>query len=156
MAHPQKGGIAKPFLRRSKLISTVLRWHRKDISLQRLFSIFPNGWPGRGLLILRLVGGTLLIYEGTVALSRSPSLQVMIMEVVAIGAGTLLLIGLGTPVAGAVVVLLEVAFAFSLPAHVEDSILLASLGAALATLGPGLRSIDARLFGRKRIDIGGQ
>jgi putative oxidoreductase len=154
LAHPQKGGIAKPFLRRSKLISTVLRWHRKDISLQRLFSIFPNGWPGRGLLNLRLVGGTLLIYEGTVALSRSPSLQVMIMEVVAIGAGTLLLIGLGTPVAGAVVVLLEVAFAFSLPAHVEDSILLASLGAALATLGPGLRSIDARLFGRKRIDIG--
>jgi len=95
-----------------------------------------------------------LIYEGTVALSRSPSLLVMIMEVVAIGAGTLLLIGLGTPVVGAVVVLLEVAFAFSLPAHVEDSILLASLGAALATLGPGLRSIDARLFGRRRIDIG--
>ena len=105
-------------------------------------------------MILRLVGGTVLIYEGTVALSRSPSLQVMIMEVVAIGAGTLLLLGLGTPMAGAVVVLLEVAFAFSLPAHVEDSILLASFGAALATLGPGLRSIDARLFGRKRIDIG--
>jgi len=152
---PKRGGVAKPFLRRSKGISTVLRWHRKDISLQRLFSIFPNGWPGRGLLILRLAGGTILIYEGTVALSRSPSFQVMIMEVVAIGVGTLLIVGLVTPVAAAVVVLLEIAFAFALPAHVEDSILLASLGAALATLGPGLRSIDARLFGRKRIDIGG-
>ena len=121
--------------------------------MQRLFSIFPNGWPGRGLLVLRFAAGALLIYEGIVALSRSPSLQIMIMEVAAIGAGTLLLLGLATPVAGAVVVLLEAAFAFSLPAHVETSILLASLGAALATLGPGLRSIDARLFGRKRIDI---
>jgi uncharacterized membrane protein YphA (DoxX/SURF4 family) len=97
-----------------------------------------------------------LVYEGTVALSRSPSFQVMIMEVVSIGVGILLLIGLATPVAGAVVVLLEIAFAFALPAHVEASILLASFGAALATLGPGLRSIDARLFGRKRIDIGGR
>jgi uncharacterized membrane protein YphA (DoxX/SURF4 family) len=107
-------------------------------------------------LILRIAGGTILIFEGTVALSRSPSFQVMIMEVVAIGVGTLLLIGLVTPVAAVVVVLLESAFAFALPAHVEDSILLASLGAALATLGPGLQSIDARLFGRKRIDIGGR
>jgi hypothetical protein len=27
------------------------------------------------------------------------------------------------------------------------------LGAALAMLGPGVRSVDARLFGRRRIDI---
>lgn len=31
--------------------------------------------------------------------------------------------------------------------------MLASLGAALAMLGPGVRSVDARLFGRKRSDI---
>ena len=115
--------------------------------------MFPNGWPGRGLLVLRLAAGTVLIYEGIVARSQSPSLLIMIMQAAAIGAGTLLLLGLATPLAGAVVVLLEIAFAFSLPGHVEDSILLASLGAALAALGPGHLSIDARLFGRKRIDI---
>jgi hypothetical protein len=31
---------------------------------------------------------------------------------------------------------------------------LAVVGAALAMLGPGIWSLDARLFGRKRIDIG--
>ncbi|HEX8765158.1 MAG TPA: hypothetical protein VF740_08355 [Candidatus Acidoferrum sp.] len=32
-------------------------------------------------------------------------------------------------------------------------LLLAVLGASLAMLGPGAWSVDARLFGRKRIDI---
>ena len=32
-------------------------------------------------------------------------------------------------------------------------ILLGALGAALAMLGPGAWSVDARLFGRKRIQI---
>jgi hypothetical protein len=29
--------------------------------VQRLFSMFPNSWPGAGLLLLRLVSGGLLI-----------------------------------------------------------------------------------------------
>jgi hypothetical protein len=33
---------------------------------------------------------------------------------------------------------------------------LGALGAALAMLGPGAWSVDARLFGRKRIEISGQ
>jgi hypothetical protein len=40
--------------------------------------------------------------------------------------------------------------------HVGDPwipILLGSLGAALAMLGPGAWSVDARLFGWKRLDI---
>jgi putative oxidoreductase len=35
----------------------------------------------------------------------------------------------------------------------RSCVMLAAVGAALAMLGPGVRSIDARLFGRKRIDI---
>jgi hypothetical protein len=35
----------------------------------------------------------------------------------------------------------------------EDAVLLATLGAALAALGPGAHSVDARLYGRKRIEI---
>jgi hypothetical protein len=38
----------------------------------------------------------------------------------------------------------------------QGTILLATLGVALAFLGPGALSIDARLFGRKRLDIQGR
>ena len=65
----------------------------------------------------------------------------------------LLLLGLWTPIAGALVVVVEIWFASSGTSHLENSILLATLGAGLAALGPGFRSIDARLFGRKRIDF---
>jgi hypothetical protein len=35
----------------------------------------------------------------------------------------------------------------------ENAVLLATLGAALAVLGPGSYSVDVKLFGRKRILI---
>jgi hypothetical protein len=35
----------------------------------------------------------------------------------------------------------------------ENAVLLATVGAALAALGPGAHSIDARLYGRKRIEM---
>ena len=121
--------------------------------LQRLFSMFPNGWPGAALLLLRLVAGTLLIYDGVVALRTGPDLQTTILQSVAIGAGTLLILGLWTPIAGTLVILVEVCFAFLGTTHVRSNILLGALGAALAVLGPGIRSIDALRYGRKRFDI---
>ena len=80
--------------------------------LQRLFSMFPNGWPGAALLLLRLVAGILLIYDGVVALRTGPDLQTTILQSVAIGAGTLLILGLWTPIAGTLVILVEVCFGF--------------------------------------------
>src|SRR6202050_5163175 len=81
-------------------------------ALQRLFSMFPNGWPGAALLLLRLVAGILLIYDGVVALRTGPDLQTTILQSVAIGAGTLLILGLWTPIAGTLVILLEVCLGF--------------------------------------------
>jgi hypothetical protein len=43
--------------------------------------------------------------------------------------------------------------AFSNPGNPWSCIMLGTLGAALALLGPGGWSVDARLFGWKRIDI---
>ena len=43
--------------------------------------------------------------------------------------------------------------AFSQPGDPWTYILLGSIGIALALLGPGAWSIDARIFGWKRIDI---
>jgi uncharacterized membrane protein YphA (DoxX/SURF4 family) len=107
--------------------------------------MFPNGWPGLALLLLRAAAGVLLMYDGAVPL---------ILRFVAIGAGSLLLLGLWTPIAGVLVTCVEVCFLLLGTAHVQSSILLGAVGAALVALGPGALSIDARLFGRKRVDIG--
>jgi putative oxidoreductase len=121
--------------------------------LQRLFSMFADGWPGAGILLLRLVTGTLLIRDGVTALIAGPQLQTIILYSSAVGAGLLLLAGLWTPIAGTLVAIVEIWSALSGLNLLENSILLATIGATLAVLGPGSRSIDARLFGRKRIAV---
>ena len=115
--------------------------------------MFPNGWPGRGLLLLRLVAGVLLIHSGVSELVRQPQWQLLARSVVAAGAGILLLVGLWTPAAGVLVVIVELWAALTKVDNLQNCLILAALGAALAMLGPGVRSIDARLFGRKRIEI---
>jgi len=64
-----------------------------------------------------------------------------------------LLAGIWTPVAGALLAVSDIWLALSGTAHLRSSILLATIGAAIAVLGPGAWSIDALLFGRKRLDI---
>ena len=145
-------GVSLPFLYRLSFSSRHLGPSR-GLSLQRLFSMFPNGWPGRGLLLLRCIAASLLIYDGVTALLDTPPLGVIVFHVAAVGAGLMLIAGLWTPLAGLLVVIVQSAFAFYATTHIRSAILLATLGAALVMLGPGVNSIDARLFGRKRIDI---
>jgi putative oxidoreductase len=127
-------------------------------SLQRLFSTFPDGWPGFGLFLLRLGAGVALIclcISSFAAVGEPVSIARDLIE--AIG-GTLLLAGLWTPVTGTFVAIEEVWIALSEHSSHQDvqwiHILLAVLTAGVAMLGPGAWSIDARLFGRKRFDIG--
>jgi putative oxidoreductase len=125
----------------------------EGIVLQRLFSTFANGWPGRGLLLLRMLLGIALIHYGIVDLREAHRFASMAPQIVAAGAGILLLVGLWTPVTGALVAIAEVWMAFSRPGDPWIPIILATLGATLAMVGPGAWSIDARLFGRKHIDL---
>jgi putative oxidoreductase len=76
-----------------------------------------------------------------------------VLSVLEVGAGLLLLAGLWTPVAGTLVAGLEVWTIILTHGNLWIYIPLGTLGAALAMLGPGAYSIDARLFGRKHIDI---
>jgi putative oxidoreductase len=125
--------------------------------LQRLFSTFASGWPGVGLLLLRLLTGAAVIYFGIANVLEAPPLAITVLQIIGAVAGILLLIGLGTPVAGTLAAIVKVWIALSrFFSHSGDPwipIVQAVLGAVLAMVGPGAWSIDAQLFGRKRIDF---
>ena len=84
----------------------------------------------------------------------APEWHGIIRQSLATVGGVLLLMGFFTPMAGALVVIVELWTALSRADNLRTCIGLAVVGAALAMLGPGIWSLDARLFGRKRIDIG--
>jgi len=124
--------------------------------LRRLFSTFARGWPGAGLLLMRLVVGIALVVRRMIELQSAPPISLAVIHVLAIASGILLLAGLWTPIAGVLLAIIEIWSAFTHPHDPWSSILLGTLGAALAMLGPGAWSADARLFGWKRIDIRGR
>jgi putative oxidoreductase len=128
-------------------------------ALQRLFSTFPNGWPGRGLLLLRLGVGVALVYLGACGLLGTPGDAIAdIRNLIEAAGGLFVIAGLWTPAAGAVIALDELWIALSVYSAPREGhwthIFLAVLAAGLAMLGPGAWSVDAHLFGRKRFDFG--
>lgn len=125
--------------------------------LQRLFSTFPNSWPGVGLLQLRLCLATAVLYFGLAGLSKPYGTIVFQQASIAAAGAFFVLAGLWTPVMGTLVALDQVWIAFSsyslAPEDAWIHAFLAVLAVSVAMLGPGAWSIDARLFGRKRFDI---
>lgn len=120
--------------------------------MQRLFTMFPAGWPGAGLLVLRLAAAIPLLIRGSSTFWGIHH-GGFYATFIAIGIGGLLLAGLWTPIAGALQAIFEVWIVFHSGDAAVVHLLLAALGISLAMLGPGAWSIDARLFGRKRIKI---
>lgn len=119
--------------------------------MQRLFSNFADGWPGAGLLLLRMLSGGGLLYSGITSAWSATHLA-MVQSVIAAASGLLLVVGLYTPVAGTMAAFVEAWIAFSHPGNLSAPIELMGLGLSLAMIGPGAWSIDARLFGRKQIN----
>ena len=120
--------------------------------LRRLYSTFAGGWPGTGLILMRLVAGVALTYIAGFTLRISPPIPIAIVSLLLLGGGFLLAVGLCTPIVGMLVALIETLRLFTSPSVWLPDLLLATFGAALAMLGPGQWSIDARLFGWKRIE----
>jgi len=134
------------------LVREVAGWHAcNGTRLRRLFSTFAQGWPGAGLLILRLVACSSVVASALRGLRVAQPGEPAVLEVAAIIAGGFLVVGLWTPVSGCLVA----AFAlWGLIVKFGDpwsNILLAAIGVALSMIGPGVWSLDARLFGWKRI-----
>src|ERR1700679_1341731 len=118
--------------------------------MQRLFSTFPNSWPGLGLLILRFAACLSLAVVFHMAGDLSGTASFLARCVVG-GVAVLIFIGLWTPAAAAAasaiqVIVIAIAHRFEL-----SLVVAAAMGLSLAMLGPGAWSFDACLFGRKRI-----
>ena len=120
--------------------------------MRSVFSTFTDRLPSHGLLLLRVILAIALIARCLqVVTTGSP--QAFPGHVIAAVAGLFVLFGFWTPVAGGVVAIVELFIALT---HIHDpwvSVLLASVGVALALLGPGNWSVDARRSGWKRIEI---
>jgi len=132
-------------------------------ALQRLYSTFPGGRPGIGLLLLRAAVGFSAAAGGVFYLSGpfNSSSEKWFLGLVLITSGASLAIGFLTPIAGLLVGICFLGIAFSwFPApswtlHDVKPVAFAMIvtAIALALLGPGAFSLDGRLFGRREIVI---
>jgi len=77
----------------------------------------------------------------------------MIPHIIGACAAMLFLVGLWTPFVGTLIAGVELWVAVTHVSNPWISIMLASIGATSAMLGPGAFSIDAVLFGRRHLDV---
>jgi putative oxidoreductase len=103
------------------------------------------------------VTSVVLLRFAIASLLEGPPPQIVTLQIIAVVTGVLILVGLWTPMAGTLALMINLWIAFlRYSSHSGDPwmpVIAGALGASLAMIGPGSWSIDARLFGRKHIDL---
>lgn len=117
--------------------------------MQRLFTTFANGWPGLGLLLQRIAIAAVLFHQAAVLLMERSGVDLLSPQLAGAVLGLLILIGLWTPAVGMMIAVVETWIACGVGGNAWLSAVVAVMGGTLAMIGPGARSLDARLFGRK-------
>jgi hypothetical protein len=115
-----------------------------------LFSMFPTGGPGLALLLLRISVAATFAIEAVHHLGASSSYWLFAVVLLM---SLSLSIGWMTPILSVVV---GVCTAVSLVINLRLELVLVTLilnSAALALLGPGGYSLDARMFGRRVVVV---
>ena len=120
--------------------------------MRRLFSTFAHGAPGLGLLLLRAAAAAALIAPAAHMVAGRPTYASLPESVLGAVDGVLVAAGLWTPLSAGFATLLALAEAVGVPGRTCGALMLAAMTTSLALLGPGGWSIDARLFGWKRIE----
>jgi putative oxidoreductase len=124
-------------------------------AMRRLFSSFAHGVPALGLMLLRVTVGIALIAHSVPPLLSGHPLAIATLYALLALSGLLLLVGLWTPVAGALVAPEVLGAALAHLAPWPQGLFIVVMALALALLGPGAWSIDAWLYGWKQIRING-
>jgi uncharacterized membrane protein YphA (DoxX/SURF4 family) len=126
-----------------------------------MFSTFPAGRAGIGLLLLRMtLAMTVLVQAAACVESTDHStIAIWVWSIVAGAGAVALMIGLFTPVPAILVAcLVPVLWVVhrtnsSTTTGVLTTLLVAANAVAIALLGPGTFSLDGRLFGRREIIV---
>jgi putative oxidoreductase len=122
--------------------------------MRALNSTYPNSWHGAGLFLLRLAVGSSSIVVAALQLLAGIVLLGEVALILQIICAILLVMGLWTPIVGITLALVEIGGAIVYPDQTGlTDALLAAIALSLVMTGPGAWSIDARAFGRRRIDV---
>jgi len=121
--------------------------------VRRLFFTFAGGSPGIGLLIMRVVAAVGLCAYGSTGMFAVLPSEHVVVRVLSIGLAILLFLGLWTPLVGTLMALVSLWQILTRTGAPWPWLMLGTLGTALALIGPGAWSLDARLFGWKRLKI---
>ena len=114
--------------------------------------MFPNGWPGRGLLLLRLTAGLNVLCAGLAHWFSYAHDGFGLLVALLMCLSILLILGLWTPIAGVLLACTEAVLLVARAYEPRQLSCLIGIHLAVAMLGPGGISIDAAIFGRYRLD----
>jgi hypothetical protein len=116
--------------------------------MQRLFGTFPNRSPGLALLILRLAVAAALVSGARLCSGPETEVLLALSRIAAV----LIMVGWYTPLAAGSAVLISLC-TFWVCREAGINALMIAILIAISLLGAGAYSVDARLYGRRRLVI---